>query len=141
VAEPGEGERCTAREPLEEARVAIRPAPLPFKSSEDAFRDRLRDILERESHQESFDVIALAGKLGVSRAQLHRRVKEACNSTPAEVIIRFRLERAAQMLAQQTGNVAEVAYAVGFKNLSHFAKRFREHLRQTPAAYAAARKP
>ena len=42
---------------------------------------------------------------------------------------------------QQTGNVAEVAYAVGFKNLSHFAKRFREHLHQTPAAYAAARKP
>ena len=75
----------------------------------------------------------------MSRVQLHRRIKGVCGSTPAEVIIRFRLERAAQMLAQQAGNVAEVAYAVGFKNLSHFAKRFREHLHQTPAAYAAAR--
>jgi len=119
----------------------IVPAPLPLKSSDDVFRDRLRDALGRESHQESFDVAAFARTLGMSRVQLHRRVKEACNSTPAEVIIRFRLERAAQMLAQQTGNVAEVAYAVGFKNLSHFAKRFREHLHQTPAAYAAARKP
>ena len=97
----------------------------------------MRQVLDDGAHDETFDVAALARGLGMSRAQLHRRVKEAFDSTPAELIIRYRLERAAQMLAGRAGNVGEVAYAVGFKNVSHFVKRFREHYGQTPAAYAA----
>ena len=80
---------------------------------------------------------ALAARLGMSRAQLHRRVPGELGSTPAELIIRFRLERAADMLARRAGNVGEVAYAVGFRNLSHFVRRFREEYGQTPATYAA----
>jgi AraC-like DNA-binding protein len=41
------------------------------------------------------------------------------------------------MLAQRAGNVGEIAYAVGFKNVSHFVKRFRERYGRTPSAYLA----
>jgi AraC-like DNA-binding protein len=75
----------------------------------------------------------------MSRAQLHRRVKEAFGSTPAEMIIQYRLERAAHMLAQRAGNVGEIACAVGFKNVSHFVKRFRERYGETPSSYLLSR--
>jgi AraC-like DNA-binding protein len=39
------------------------------------------------------------------------------------------------MLAQRAGNVGEIAYAVGFKNVSHFVKRFRERHGETPSSY------
>jgi AraC-like DNA-binding protein len=107
-------------------------------SADAVLLERLRGVLDREAHDEAFDVTALADGAGMSRAQLHRRVKEAFGWTPAEMIIQYRLERAAQMLGQRAGSVGEVAYAVGFKNVSHFVKRFREHYGRTPSAYAAA---
>ncbi|MBP1612143.1 MAG: hypothetical protein H6Q01_806 [Acidobacteria bacterium] len=115
------------------------PASLSGMPPEDSLPARLRRILDESSHDPAFDVPALAARLGMSRAQLHRRFREEMASTPAELIIRFRLERAAEMLARRAGNVGEVAYAVGFKNLSHFVRRFREQYGQTPATYAASR--
>lgn len=64
---------------------------------------------------------------------------QAFGLAPAELLIRFRLERAARMLVQRAGNVGQADYAVGFKDLSHFVQRFREQYGQTPAAYATAR--
>ena len=37
------------------------------------------------------------------------------------------------MLHQQTANVSEVAFAVGFSNLSYFAKCFREEYGLAPS--------
>ncbi len=112
-------------------------ASAPALPPEDSLPARLRRVLAESSHDPAFDVPALAARLGMSRAQLHRRIPEELGSTPAEAIICFRLERAAEMLSRRAGNVGEIAYAVGFKNLSHFVRRFREQYGQTPAAYAA----
>jgi DNA-binding response OmpR family regulator len=120
---------------------SLNPTPLNTPSSDEAFATRLRQVLDRESQDPSFSLDALSTLLGMSRASLHRRVTEVFRLSPAEVIIRFRLERAAKMLARRAGSVGEVAYAVGFRNLSHFVRRFREHYGQTPAAYAATHKP
>ncbi len=133
----------TARERLRMRLGAQPPAPLrlalprPTPSVDDVLLGRLRGVLETSAHDEDFDVPALAAGVGMSRAQLHRRLREAFQMTPAGMIIRYRLERAAQMLGDRAGNVSEVAYAVGFKNVSHFVKRFREHYGQTPASWAA----
>jgi len=107
-------------------------ASLPGSLPEGSLRARLRRVLGEASHDPSFDVPSLAARLGMSRAQLHRRVREEAGSTPAELIILFRLERAAEMLARRAGNVGEVAYAVGFKNLSHFVRRFRSSTARHP---------
>lgn len=114
------------------------PAP---KSAGSAFAAKLQTRLESPAQEESFDVDALARRLSLSRSQLHRRVREELGQTPSELIIQFRLARAAALLTSQQGNMAEVAYAVGFRNVSHFVKRFRAQHGQTPAAYAAAAQP
>ena len=133
----------TARERLRTRLVGRSPEPLrlaaprPMPSVDEVLLSRLRDVLDTSASDEDFDVPALAAGVGMSRAQLHRRLKDAFQTTPAEMIIGYRLERAAQMLGDRAGNVGEVAYAVGFKNVSHFVKRFRERFGQTPAAWAA----
>jgi DNA-binding response OmpR family regulator len=111
--------------------------PLPDESPDVALRRRLVSVLEAESANLDFDLVALAQGVGMSRAQMHRRVAELFQTTPAELLMRYRLDQAARLLSQGVGNVSEVAFAVGFKNVSHFVRRFRAQHGQTPADHAA----
>ena len=55
--------------------------------------------------------------------------------SPSNFIIEIRLERASRLLQEQAGSTSEVCYAVGFKSLSHFSKRFRDKYHVTPTRY------
>jgi len=68
----------------------------------------------------------------MSNIQLYRKLKALTGSTPNDLIRNMRLERAGSLLRQRGGNVAEIAYQVGFNNLSYFAKCFREKFGLTP---------
>jgi AraC-like DNA-binding protein len=57
--------------------------------------------------------------------QLYRKLQALTDMTVKEFIRNIRLKRAAQLLAQNKLNVSEVAYEVGFKDLSHFRKCFK----------------
>ncbi len=65
-----------------------------------------------------------------------RRRLEEDGRSPAELILERRLERATELLRDSAGSVSEVAYAVGFKSVSHFTKRFRERFNVTPSTYS-----
>jgi transcriptional regulator GlxA family with amidase domain len=47
----------------------------------------------------------------------------------------IRLKRAAQLLVQKKLNVSEIAYAVGFKDLSHFRKCFKSEFGMSASDY------
>ena len=55
--------------------------------------------------------------------------------TVKEFVRDIRLKRAAQLLVQKKMNVSEVAYAVGFKDLSHFRKSFKQEFNMSASEY------
>jgi DNA-binding response OmpR family regulator len=120
--------------------ATLQPTPLSLPSSDAVFSKQVRETLDRESQHASFNVEVLAAKLRMSRGHLHRRIQDVFGLAPSELLMRFRLERAARMLVERAGTAGEIAYAVGFRDLSHFVRRFRTHYGQTPAKYAAARR-
>ena len=81
----------------------------------------------------------LAEAVGMSRATLYRRLRGALDGSPVDLLREVRLARAASLLSAGAGNVGEVAYAVGFKSVSHFGRCFRERFGETPSAYAGQR--
>lgn len=119
--------------------AVLRPTPLSLPRRDAGFVSRVQTVLDERSHEEAFDTAALAAQLRLSRSHLHRLITGSFGVAPSDLIIRFRLERAAAMLRGKAGNVGEIAHAVGFRDLSHFVRRFRQHFGRTPAAYAAGR--
>ena len=72
-------------------------------------------------------------QLNLGSRQLQRKVRAITGKTPSDIIRIFRLQRARDMLNKRAGTVTEVAYAVGFSNLSYFAKSFKNEFGMTPS--------
>jgi AraC-like DNA-binding protein len=94
-------------------------------------------LLEDNLSDEGFGIPKLQDALAMSKTQLHRKMKALTDRAPGEFIRHYRLQRAAQILSEQGGNVTEVALAVGFGSLSYFTRSFKEYYHQSPSEYAA----
>jgi transcriptional regulator GlxA family with amidase domain len=77
------------------------------------------------------DVLARAA--AVSRMTLHRKLKAITGMSTGEIIRDLRLQRAHSLIQQKAGTVSEIAYEVGFQNLSHFAKAFHAKYGSNPS--------
>lgn len=97
--------------------------------------DKISATVSDRLSDEEFNVEALADAVGLSRAQLHRKVKELTGLTVGEFIRNQRLQQAARLLAQGDTTVSQVTYAVGLTNPTHFATAFKKYFGVTPSAY------
>ncbi len=96
----------------------------------------LKDVhacLENHYQEETFGIQPLHDMLGMSRTQLHRKLA-ALTGKPASHFIRsFRLEKAKHLLQTTRMTVAEVAYAVGFKDAMYFSRAFSHEFGMPPS--------
>ncbi|GAB5536320.1 MAG: hypothetical protein Rubg2KO_25690 [Rubricoccaceae bacterium] len=132
--------RKRLRERWQGAESPARPIPLPASATPEQ-RDlaaELMAVIEDRMDEEDLTVDDLAESLGMSRSTLYRRLDGVLDGTPADVLRETRLVRAAALLGAEAGTVSEVAYAVGFKSVSHFGERFRVRFGVAPSAYADA---
>jgi CheY-like chemotaxis protein len=127
--------RRLLRERFAAGRIELRPTSVPQSDADEAFVARVRDAIEANLGEPGFGVAELARAVFQDRSHLYRRIQSLFGESPSDLIRRLRLERAAAMLATASGNVGEVAYAVGFASVSHFTKCFREAYDVTPAVY------
>ena len=81
----------------------------------------------------------IASEIGISRVHLHRKLKELTSQTTRDFIRNIRLQQAAELFSCKRISIAEVAYAVGFTNLTHFSKAFKELYGMSPSAYIETR--
>ncbi len=82
------------------------------------------------------DMPKLQRLLGMSRSDLHRKLKLATGMSATEYIRYLRVHRAAQLLLEQPDVcIVGIALEVGFNNHSYFTKRFREVFGVCPKEY------
>ncbi|MEO1570442.1 MAG: two-component regulator propeller domain-containing protein [Bacteroidota bacterium] len=114
---------------------ALQPSTPEVTSADEALLDAVRQTVEARLADEDFGVSDLAEAVGLSRSQLYRRMHALTGHSTSDVIRSIRLERGAQLLAAGVGTVSEIAYAVGFKTVSHFSNAFTAHHGCRPSAY------
>lgn len=101
------------------------------------FLRKVKDAIRAHLADEDLTVSTLADAVGASRSKLYRRLGDATDASPAELIWQVRLDESRELLRAGEGTVSEVAYSVGFKSVSHFTNRFRERFEEPPSAVAA----
>ena len=107
------------------------------KGNDEQLMERIMKAINKNLSDSDFNVEMLTQEVGISRAQLHRKMKELTGISTSEFIRNIRLEQAARLLKEQKINVTQVAYTVGFSNLAHFSTIFRKHFGVAPSEYAA----
>lgn len=115
--------------------ITMDPKQITVTSLDQRFLQKTLDLLEEHYADGEFGVPQMQEALALSKTQLHRKIKALTNHPPGELLRNFRLKRAAQILDKKGENVTQVAYAVGFNNLSYFAKCFKELHGKSPSDY------
>ena len=106
------------------------------KGNDELLMERIMKAINKNLSDSDFNVDMLTQEVGISRAQLHRKMKEMTGISTSEFIRNIRLEQAARLLKEQKINVTQVAYTVGYSNLAHFSTIFRKHFGVAPSEYA-----
>jgi signal transduction histidine kinase/DNA-binding response OmpR family regulator/ligand-binding sensor domain-containing protein len=93
------------------------------------------EVIRDQMGNSEFSVEDFSNNIAMSRVQLHRKLKGLLNLSPSDLIRNIRLKKAAELIKKGSGNVTEIAYEVGFSNLSYFAKCFKEEYGFLPSDY------
>jgi TolB-like protein/AraC-like DNA-binding protein len=86
---------------------------------------RLSQIVRDNFGNEQFGVSELARVFGISRSQLHKKLKKTAGKSVSQFIREIRLEEAMSLLQKDAASVSEIAYQVGFSSPAYFNTCFK----------------
>lgn len=117
--------------------ITLEPSSIDITSVDEKFLRQVMQIIEAHMEDVAFGVEVLSKELGMSRSQLFRKIKALTGYAPGDLIRITRLKRAAELLSQGAGNIAEVSVMAGFNDPSHFTKCFQKQYGVTPSEFMA----
>jgi DNA-binding response OmpR family regulator len=115
--------------------ILLQPREIACSSYDERFLQRVMAIIEQHLEDPDLKLATLIKEIGMSRKQLYRKLHALTNQSANRFIRSLRLKRAAGLLQQQYGNIAEVAFKVGFNNPAYFAECFRKQFGTLPSEY------
>ena len=108
------------------------PMEAVVQSAESQFVEKFRTIIQGNLGNSDLNVETISHEMGISRAQLYRKIKSITGISPNDIIREARMKRADRLLETTDKSVSEIAYEVGFSSPSYFTKCYREFFGRTP---------
>ncbi len=115
--------------------VTLKPLEMAFNVTDEKFLQRLVEFIENDISNPGIRVETFVRELGISRAQLYRKLQALCGQSVKAFVRTVRLKQSALLLRQSPATIAEVAYRVGFRNPAYFSECFRKQFGLLPTQY------
>ena len=120
-----------------EQTLRLAPSKIKVKSPEETFIKKALEVVDINLSNSEYTVETFQKDMGMSRMQLHRKLKALTNFSASEFIRDIRLQRAADLLSQNGLNVSEVAYSCGFNSTSYFTQCFKQKFGTSPSKHSS----
>ncbi|NJM15980.1 MAG: helix-turn-helix transcriptional regulator [Bacteroidales bacterium] len=108
---------------------------ITYDSVDDKFLKKLHDLIEENISEPELEVDMIVKKIGMSRAQLYRKLNALTGQSVKEFVRNARLRTAARLLEKGDLRIIEVMNMVGISNRSYFIKCFKEMFGVSPSEY------
>jgi YesN/AraC family two-component response regulator len=102
---------------------------------DERFLKRAYEIVEKYLIDPNFNVQLFSSELGMSRAQLYRKIDAVSGQSVNEFIRIVRLKKAAELLVNSNSMISEIVEKIGFNSFAYFTKSFKEYFGVTPSKY------
>jgi YesN/AraC family two-component response regulator len=116
--------------------LVIQPADIAITTVDAIFIEKAVKIVDDHISDLNFGSDEFCKAIGMSRSQLHRKLKALTSQPASEFIRTLRLRRAAKLLRESQLSVEEISYRVGFNSPAYFTKCFKALFGKTPSEFA-----
>lgn len=124
---------CDLRSKIQKDRPLVAYQQLSMESQRDKERTDILRFMGTEYANAELNLDSMVATIGVSRTKINDILKTELGFTFTGYLNKLRLTEAARLLAdKEKASIAEIAYSVGYKNVSYFNKLFKEEYGCTP---------
>lgn len=109
---------------------------LSIEPQKDKAKSALLRFIATEYANPELSLESTAASLGSNRSKINEILKEELGLTFTAYLNKLRLTEAARLLSEiEEANVSEIAYSVGYNNISYFNKLFKNEYHCTPKTF------
>ena len=109
---------------------------LPDELRQTKLSEQIRRMIERSLNHKESDIQSIAQKLNMSKEALYKRLKME-GQVFQKLLDNVRLNKACQLLTYSSISPTEIAYILGFSELSAFSRAFKRWTGVSPRVYRA----
>ena len=100
---------------------------------EEQFMSKVLQVIQTHLAEEEFSIEQFGKEVGMSRMQLHRKLKALTGKSASNYLRSIRLNKAKKMIEEQKGSISEIAYSVGFSSPQYFTRSFKDEFGYPPS--------
>ena len=104
-----------------------------LRKIDEEFLKKVLLIVEENLSDENFSIEEFSSEIGMSRTQLHRKLKALVGKSASLYVRTIRLTKAKKMIEEEKGNISEIAYSVGFSSPAYFTRCFKDEFGYPPS--------
>ena len=97
------------------------------------FMTKVMNVVNTHLSEEEFSIEQFGHEAGMSRSQIHRKLKALTGKSPSVYLRSIRLSKARQMIQRREATISEISYKVGFSSPAYFSRCFKEEFGYPPS--------
>jgi signal transduction histidine kinase/DNA-binding response OmpR family regulator len=113
--------------------VLEKPEKEKLSCLDEQFLNRIMVVIDEHLTEEEFSIEEFGKDVGMSRSQMHRKLKALTGKSASAYLRTVRLAKAKQMIEEKKGTISEISYQVGFSSPAYFSRCFKEEFGHAPS--------